>query len=276
MFRIFLANKQCKHIIFAGLHDNGYLNILKPYEHDIDTSSRITLLETLPAQPEYKTLGLKIISFENVFRNTSFVWPSSPAKIAAPRPISTTSSAATLSSSPSMAPIQRTDSASYDSSSWATATKSGAHVHNISIASTKPSAPAPGTFYYCNAASERIDDKLPFLKNSDREELRDFTKTTKLCNQHYLGGYCPKKSNCPFSHKAKLSSTMLLALRHQARNIACKQGLQCYDEACYFGHSCPTEVRNGHCDHGNNCYFYKVHGVDLVSARNRILELKAC
>ena len=30
MIRIFLANKQCKHIVFGGLHDKGYLTTLRP------------------------------------------------------------------------------------------------------------------------------------------------------------------------------------------------------------------------------------------------------
>jgi hypothetical protein len=31
MLRIFMSNKHCKHIIFGGLHDNGYLNVLRPW-----------------------------------------------------------------------------------------------------------------------------------------------------------------------------------------------------------------------------------------------------
>jgi hypothetical protein len=262
MFRLFLANKQCKHIIFAGLHDNGYLNILKPYEHDSDISSQITLLETLPAESGFKALGLRIVSFDNVFRTKAFDRASSPPrKFDNPRPASIISPITTLSPNPTPAGLPP-----FENPSWATATKTGAQNKVISIAPAKSSTPGP-PFYFVNNDQQRVDEKLPFLKASDREEFRIFTKTTKVCNQFYLGDYCPKKADCPFSHKKKLSPGQLLALRHQARNIGCKDGLGCYDETCYLGHSCPTEVRlgSGHCDRADDCYFYKVHGVDLVS-----------
>jgi hypothetical protein len=279
MFRIFLANKQCKHIIFAGLHDNGYLNILKPYEHDSDTASRITLLETLPAQKEYRTLGLKLVSFDNVFRKNAFYQVSSPPKRAInPRPTTITPPSTTPSPGPTSASNLKPGLAQTDSSSWATATKNGAQSKVASIAPTKISAPVYGTTYLVNADEQRIDDKLPFLKNSDREDLKNLTKTTKLCNQFYLQNYCPKKGKCPFSHTIKLSPSQILALRHQARNIECKQGLGCYDETCYFGHSCPSEVRlgSGNCERGDDCYFYKRHGIDLVSILPSFSKLIAC
>lgn len=268
MFRIFLANKQCKHIIFAGLHDKGYLNTLKPYEHDSDTSSRITLLETLPAEDEYKELGLKLISFNNVFRRNSLLQASSPPKRTInPRPTTITPPTTTLSPDSILASNQKPGLAQSGNSSWVTATKNGAQKNIISIAPTKTSTPVFGTTYFVNADEQRIDDKLPFLKNADREDLKTLTKTTKLCNQFYLGNNCPKKGKCPFSHAKKLSPSQMLALRHQARNIECKQGLGCYDETCYFGHSCPYEVRlgSGNCERGNDCYFCKRHGIDLVS-----------
>jgi hypothetical protein len=39
---------QCKHVIFGGCHDNGYLPTLDPYKRDQNTAPRISLLETLP------------------------------------------------------------------------------------------------------------------------------------------------------------------------------------------------------------------------------------
>lgn len=265
MFRIFLANKQCKHIIFAGLHDTGYMNILRPYEHDPDTSARITLLETLPAEDPYKALGIKMITFDDVFRKENLQGPSSPPKrYATPQtaPISTVStvpsSVPTLASRPAPTPTQS------DSSSWATATKTGSHAKTISIAPTRTTYPAPGTVYYVNAEDERIDAPLLYLKNQDRDDLKAITRTTKLCNKFYLGRNCSKTCPQKFSHTKQLTSGQMNALRHQARVIVCKQGSSCYDETCYLGHSCPNEVRSGSCDFGEDCFSVKFHGADLV------------
>ncbi|KAF2400273.1 hypothetical protein EJ06DRAFT_423981 [Trichodelitschia bisporula] len=69
MFRLFLGNKQCKHIIFGGCHDNGYLPTLQPYRHDEATRSRISLLETLRAEEGFKDLNFNMARFPSVFRS---------------------------------------------------------------------------------------------------------------------------------------------------------------------------------------------------------------
>jgi hypothetical protein len=69
MFRFYLANKQCKHIVFGGCHDTGYLTILEQYKHDIEKANRITLLETIPAQSGFYALNFKMARFSNVFRS---------------------------------------------------------------------------------------------------------------------------------------------------------------------------------------------------------------
>ncbi|KAE9986875.1 hypothetical protein Vi05172_g7978 [Venturia inaequalis] len=268
MFRIFLANKQCKHIIFAGLHDTGYLNTLRPYEHDPDTSTRITLLETLPAHDQYKTLGMKIITFDDIFKKENLQGPSSPPKRFATPPSAPSSTAsAVLPSAPTLAPKLAPIPTQSDNSSWATATKTGSHPKTISIATTRTTMPAPGTVYYVNSKDERIDAPLPYLKNQDRDDLKAITRTTKLCNKFYLGKNCSK--NCPqrFSHEKQLTLGQMNALRHQARAIVCKQGSSCYDETCYLGHSCPNEVRTGQCDFEEDCFSAKFHGADLRHMR---------
>lgn len=265
MFRIFLANKHCKHIIFAGLHDAGYMNILRPYEHDSDTSARITLLETLPAEDQYKTLGMKMVTFDAIFRRDNLQGPPSPPRrFSTPQAPSSTASTI-LPSGPTLAPkVAPTPTTQSDSSSWATATKAGSHAKTISIATTRTTIPAPGTVYYVNANDERIDAPLPYLKNQDRDDLKIITRTAKLCNRFYLGKNCSK--NCPqkYSHTKQLTTGQMNALRHQARAIVCKQGSSCYDETCYLGHSCPNEVRSGQCDFEADCFSAKFHGADLV------------
>ncbi|TLD36608.1 c-x8-c-x5-c-x3-h type zinc finger protein [Venturia nashicola] len=267
MFRIFLANKQCKHIIFAGLHDSGYLNILRPYEHDPDTSARITLLETLPAEEPYKTLGMKMISFDNIFRKENLQGPSSPLKrYATPQSVPNSTASTVISSGSTLAFKPAPASSQSDSASWATATKSGSHAKTISIAPARETIPAPGTVYYVNAKDERIDAPLPYLKKQDRDELKAITRTTKLCNKFYLGKNCSKTCPQKFSHSKELTPGQMNALRHQARAIVCKQGSSCYDETCYWGHSCPNEVLSDQCVFGEDCFSAKFHGADLTPA----------
>ncbi|KAL1632336.1 hypothetical protein SLS56_003751 [Neofusicoccum ribis] len=68
IMRVFISNIQCKHIIFGGCHDNGYLPNLDTYKHDPSYSSRISLLETTPATAGFTALKFKTVNFTSVFR----------------------------------------------------------------------------------------------------------------------------------------------------------------------------------------------------------------
>lgn len=67
LFRLFIDNSQCKHIFFAGCHDNGYLSLLTPYINKMD---RITLIKAAQLSPEFRNLGLRIEEFPSVFRTS--------------------------------------------------------------------------------------------------------------------------------------------------------------------------------------------------------------
>lgn len=67
--RLFITNMQCKHVLFGGCHDDGYLPALDPYKRDPKAASRISLLETLPIQPGFAQLGYKVVSFPSIFRS---------------------------------------------------------------------------------------------------------------------------------------------------------------------------------------------------------------
>lgn len=86
MFRLFFQNVQCKHIIFGGCHDNGYIpkyvlcnknsalthslsESLEQYSHDPTAKDRISLLESTTAEYGYQSLGFNIIRFRPVFRS---------------------------------------------------------------------------------------------------------------------------------------------------------------------------------------------------------------
>lgn len=72
MLRTFSANPTCRHIIFGGCHDAGYLLNLEQFKHDESKAARITLLETTPAYRGFAELSyFPRARFENVFKSES-------------------------------------------------------------------------------------------------------------------------------------------------------------------------------------------------------------
>src|SRR5690242_9305118 len=69
MLRAFVDNPTCKHIIFGGCHDAGYLVSLDQYKHDPEKVARITLLKSTSSHPGFNDLPFQPICFDDVFRN---------------------------------------------------------------------------------------------------------------------------------------------------------------------------------------------------------------
>ncbi|KAI0514991.1 hypothetical protein F5B22DRAFT_211733 [Xylaria bambusicola] len=60
-------NAQCQKIFVACCHDNGYLHDLRQYAGNAD--NKITLIETTPAEPNFRSLDFPIRRFDDVFRS---------------------------------------------------------------------------------------------------------------------------------------------------------------------------------------------------------------
>lgn len=142
MLRTFSDNPTCRHIIFGGCHDAGYLLNLEHFKHDTSKASRITLLETTPMYRGFAELSkFERARFDDVFKNqplpdyapstTTFAQPSTQALVNYPtqaplvfRSMTNTSSPTATPKpsvtrpSPSTTPLPTTDS-SVDSS-WGT------------------------------------------------------------------------------------------------------------------------------------------------------------
>jgi hypothetical protein len=70
MLRTFSGNPTCRHIVFGGCHDAGYLLNLEQFKHNEETAARITLLETTPAFRGFAELShFRRARFENVFKS---------------------------------------------------------------------------------------------------------------------------------------------------------------------------------------------------------------
>ncbi len=98
MLRGVVRNKQVRQIVVGPCHDNGYLPVLRPYNSELATSEKITLLDTTPAQPGFADLtAFERLSLPGIFRSeplperpderTSSVSPvSQPAFLATAKP----------------------------------------------------------------------------------------------------------------------------------------------------------------------------------------------
>lgn len=284
--RLFLPNMQCKHVIFGGCHDNGYLPTLDPYKRDQNTAPRISLLETLPIQPGFKQLGFKVVQFPTVFRSEplpdrsivpTFV-PSTVQSNAVAQPNSAlssrTNSFATsgVSIDPSPTPAQAAASTlpktttpnPSDNSSWASVGKGAPKT--INIAAKK--APAR-RFILLNANDERIDSVLPRADAAATARLLERVRHKKVCNNYHLNGKCEAGKYCDYDHGERLSPGEQLALKQRARQRCCPERGYCRDFDCTNGHVCPY----GKDCYNDNCWFQDVHDIDTVSCISSLISV---
>ncbi|KAF2817008.1 uncharacterized protein BDZ99DRAFT_470076 [Mytilinidion resinicola] len=257
--RVFIANPSCKHILFAGCHDYGYLPNLEPYKHDQAMASRITLVESTQAQSIFSGLNMKMIRFDDIFRSTplperpfmpmqpliSSLPPSQPSPVAtapAPPPVRAPVIAQPQPVAKSPTPLEE--------STWASVGKTGITEKKISIASNK----TPRRYIVFNADGERLDLPIAKADRASQDSLHKRINKGKVCNDYHLKGKC-ENIGCPYSHAPRLTQMETLVLRNKARGLSCVQGSDCFDFNCYFGHICS----NYYCDGGPQCYFGHRH-----------------
>ncbi|KAF2834704.1 hypothetical protein M501DRAFT_917682, partial [Patellaria atrata CBS 101060] len=262
-------------IIFSGCHDNGYIPNPESYKHDSFTSSRITLLDTTPAEPRFRTLNFITTQFPSVFRYellpdppllypqaASFVAPVSVPSIQTPAktvvsPPSTVNSAGSpkLKSASTVPHATKPPDSPQPSSSWATVGKSGISEKIISIAPIKPVA---RKYLVLNMYDERLDLALQKPDRTAMDSLRARVKKQKVCNDYHVLGKCDNDRYCTYSHAPKLTAGELLSLKQMARFRCCDKWSDCRDIDCYYGHTCP----NDDCRYDDICYFRDLHSMD--------------
>ncbi|KAF1350901.1 hypothetical protein BDV97DRAFT_397882 [Delphinella strobiligena] len=285
--RLFLPNIQCKHVVFGGCHDNGYLPALDPYKRDPKLASRISLLETLPIQPGFAQLGYRVVQFPSVFRSEPL--PERPGLMTTPQVSQSTTGAqqslplrtpclasggagggasSVLSpkvqsvvqgASPSFTSRSSSPSPSVDStaaSSWATVGKATPGQKSINIA---PKRSVNRKNIILNQYDERLDADLPKADTSAQQRLFERTKKRKVCNSYHLRGKCEAGQYCDYDHGERLSPGEQLALKHRARTRSCPDKSGCRDFDCTNGHVCPY----GTACYNDGCWFQDVHDIDL-------------
>jgi hypothetical protein len=285
-FEIMERNIQCRALVLAGCHDNGYATFLESFRGN----QKICLLETTPAAADFRKLDFKRLSFKHIFRSEpvptrplpppGFTMPhfpqhlpqappqtapaSAPPAVRSPPPDLAGFPSPSPGSSPKLTPPASvsTSKPETQANSYAAVGRSTAPI-TINIASQKkPAAQRP--FYQLNKDNMRVDVPLPKADpNAVRaiEERRQANRTN-LCNRYHLSNSCKNGANCNFYHGERLNAAEMLALRHKTRNIVCSSGHKCEDIACNLGHHC---VNPGSCFFGNDCRFSDMHGMDTVS-----------
>ncbi|OLN85696.1 hypothetical protein CCHL11_08279 [Colletotrichum chlorophyti] len=277
LLRWMVRVNQCKHIFFGPCHDAGYLPVLEPYKLDSTVSSRLTLIETTPAEEGFKSLGFHKINFKSVFKSDKL-----PERVVVERqPIQRLPPPTVPASQlppPKQLPVQHTVSSNSDVSlktetpvelprvlsppsnvnggpNWSTLTKSVAP-KAIDISSTKKSGSRK--YYLLNADSQRVDEPLP--KNDPSAEKRFKDRSSRygnLCNAYHLHNNC-KSDDCQYHHGERLPPGELLVLKQKSRGIPCSQGSDCIDVNCMMGHHCRWL---GACNH-SWCRFGDYHDID--------------
>ncbi|KAK7547013.1 C-x8-C-x5-C-x3-H type zinc finger protein [Phyllosticta citricarpa] len=268
MLRLFVTNMQCKHVLFGGCHDNGYIPNLEPYKHDPKLAKQFSLLETTPAQPGFHALNLKVVKFDSVFRDDELperiervVTQPPPPAPQVTLPIRQNSSPVTTMASPQqvMSPVAsaRSETPTSGNASWASLSKAGVQGRTISIAPVKPTQ---RKLVLLNAYDQRLDEKLPKCDRLTMERFHARIAKQKLCNEYHLKGTCSAGSNCPYAHGEKLAPGDRLMLQYKARSLQCIASSDCRNPDCFMGHHCSYD--DGACPRGDSCYFYYTHDMD--------------
>ena len=165
------------------------LNMLTIQTHDPEKKQRITLLETLPAQPAFRDLGYPIISAPAIFKNEQpkATPPAPPAVESAPKPLPfRAASPATSADTTSGAPAN---------GSWSTkAATNGKGAIDVSSSKVKPVR-----YMLRNAEDWRLDERLAPVPSSVFESLKKKRQQGgNACNDFYLLGKCPNEYTCNF------------------------------------------------------------------------------
>ncbi|KAF2660893.1 hypothetical protein K491DRAFT_688013 [Lophiostoma macrostomum CBS 122681] len=283
MLRTFSGNPTCKHIVFGGCHDNGYLLDLDQYKHNEARASRITLLQTAATQPGFRSLpNFKKAQFDAVFRPQPLPdvsYYAQPPPLAHTQPLghfqtqrsvplrTKTTSPVAIQPAPyghpspgSTAPSLADSAETPPDASWATVGKQGGINGTYSIA---PTPSKKKRYIYYNKAGQRLDENLPprdkAATQAIEKRMNDVGKN--LCNNYHLNrGRCDNGAFCHFQHEPRLTPAETNALRYKTRSLACKHR-DCESFDCYLGHQCGVERETGRCTYAT-CNLRATHGMD--------------
>ena len=241
-----ISDIHCRHVLFGGSSDAGYVRQLIPHAMDECVRERITLLEGARFEKAFADLErrLRTRRFDDVFRKEKLEPVSQKGSFSRAPPRSPGLALRT----PLPAVEQSCPAPKEPGATIVAGGSSGFRVSSVA----SPLIPLNNAVLR-NANGQRIDSPLRYSPT-----LVSDLKPRKLCNRFYLLGDC-SYDPCQHTHSAKLKPEQLNALRHIARLTLCSWGSECEDESCLSGHSCPWNP----CLWGRDCKFPKeLHNVD--------------
>jgi hypothetical protein len=243
---LYYANAHCQQIIFGG-SDSGYAPFLDTFAKAKDVNSRIVVLNPphMPAVMHRTIAQFRSTHFPETFRASKLVTTAGRGSVKTPSPPGFKRPATELITPPNRRPPppQYLDRSVDAKNEYDVGARSDVHVaeyrpENPSLVDD----PRPPRVCYVNQYGQRLDSPL----KHDPQFLRYlFQRKARLCNNHYLRGFCPYGDKCSWDHDEDLTPIQVDTLRHKARTSACRDPY-CTDVDCTLGHMCPRG--SGECD----------------------------
>ncbi|KFZ03886.1 hypothetical protein V502_10579 [Pseudogymnoascus sp. VKM F-4520 (FW-2644)] len=241
-----IRNHNCKQILLGVSHDAGYAPFLDEILRDDSTTRRVSIIEGTPIVRELAATGTRVLNFDHIFRNDKLIERQSPY-----------SQFQQLSHGLPPSQLQAIGNGRGQSP---TPPNTWAGVTSIPLTTPPPmvfpvtlkngtSGAAAATALNIVTPHPKLDDWVPGDRGLDPiltisaivlERTKRRAGNTKLCNNHYLRGPCPKGDECVFEHKHKATEEELKAIAYLTRLNPCVNGQDCDVEYCIYGHHCPS------------------------------------
>ncbi|KAF9895323.1 hypothetical protein FE257_000227 [Aspergillus nanangensis] len=288
MFGLFADNHQCKHIYFAGCHDQGYLSLLTPYRGKAD---RITLLKAASYHPEFNRLALPTRELPDVFMSTptggsTSVPPPQPPTGPSSRQVCkhfqkgickfgeqcnklhvmpTSKHVEDTVSRPWISAVKSRDHEDTASRPWTSSIKSREHDYfkireQDYYAKYLPRITEKAqNSIAINLDDERVDTFCPMPSQEAWDSYSRRAKRQRICNKLHLGGQCGDLS-CEYDH-SPVDDSILHVMRYIMLQHLCSGGEYCRFLQCYLGHHCQKDG----CKGTKPCRFNRhAHTLDLT------------
>ncbi|KAK5659679.1 hypothetical protein OQA88_887 [Cercophora sp. LCS_1] len=262
-FEVMTKTVQCRTVILAGCHDNGYATYLSAFRGN----NKVELLETTPAEAGFDRVPFNRIKFPTVFRSQPLASTradgNTPPSRLATTPVTKT---VALSVKPAASTSPKVANATLETrkeagNSWATVSRLAvAPVIDVSTKKVQPKV-----YIAKNRNNERLDVPIPRVNPEVTRSLDEKKNRNgaNFCNKYHILGFCRNEASgrCPYVHGDRLKGAELDALRLRARALQCGSGYACEDPWCISGHHCANPKA---CFYDEDCRFYETHGMDMT------------
>ncbi|KAL4902074.1 hypothetical protein BDW74DRAFT_181236 [Aspergillus multicolor] len=207
VFKQFITNPTCRHVIFGACHDNGYVRLLEKYQQGA-VVDKVTLLYPFEpfGKPPASTTGAGTGGAQ------------SPAEA---------SWAARVQSKPTS-----------DNQLKAQANEVALQVYremagygiSLNEGSHRVDLPLPGLYPHLVEMWNR---------NTKNGKIR-------YCYRHHLLPEGCKEGRCTFTHGSMVVGELIVFM-HEARQEFCRAKGKCQDQYCYYGHHCSCSMKDSKC-----------------------------